>query len=258
MSEEKAEAHVEPSGKGEAIALAVGGPSLIYEEIGDPKSSFTYSQNILYGQSTTTVTHLPTSDPLPDVPTDERLLEPHIQNAQAIDNVKKSFSYTRNIVHGLSTTGATSDSVPKVCTGLEPSDQETKTDDYVLMQTAEHQSLDNAFKLHHCSAYAITSSADQEEKTGNYVSKQTTESEDAFKVQQCSAYGIAPLAVWSCDPSMSCDTCRSCDPSTKCKGANALSEKSCDPDDPVEVSSNESCDLEECPAYGVPPLGVGV
>ena len=125
MSKEK----TEPSGKEKAVGLTVRS-SLIYEEIGDAKSSFAYTQNVLYGQSTTTVSsHRLTSDTVPDVTNVSR-------EAQKINDVKNSFSYTKNVTHGLSSIGVTLDPVPGMFTDTEPFDQEAKTDDYILMQTA--------------------------------------------------------------------------------------------------------------------------
>ena len=103
-SEEKTEAHTE-------LPSTVQG-SLVYEEIGDTKSSFTYTQNILYGLSSTTVRL--TSDPVPEVPT-----------------------------------------------GALPSEQHDQGHNYEIIQTAEYQSIDDACKLKRCSAYGVASSVDR-------------------------------------------------------------------------------------------------
>lgn len=59
---------MELDSKEEAHGLPVTS-SLVYEEIGDVKSSFSYSKNVLYGLSTTKVTTRLISDPIPEVPT---------------------------------------------------------------------------------------------------------------------------------------------------------------------------------------------
>lgn len=225
--------------------MTVGG-SLIYEEIGDPKSSFTYSQNVLYGQSSTTASHksagpLPTGD----------------QEVQAVGNVKKSSSYIKSIA---STTGVTLDSVPEACAAVAPSDQVEKAEKLA----AEHRSLDNnAVVLQLCSAYGI---ANEKTITDDYILMQAAENQSTFKVKCCSAYGIALSAdgscdfIESCDPSLWCDSCRSCDPSPckgNCEAAETILEKTCDPDDQTENSGTEassleeSCNMEKCPAYGI-------
>ena len=58
------EVHMELSDTEAEIGLAP-----VYEEVGDAKSSFTYTQNILYGISTDGVKNRLTSDLIPEVPT---------------------------------------------------------------------------------------------------------------------------------------------------------------------------------------------
>lgn len=69
--------------------------------------------------------------------------------------------------------------------------------------------------------------------------------DDAYKVQQCAAYGIASSVDRSHDPSRSCDPTRSCDhPSKSC-------DPDCAPSQEGNEASEESCDplkIEECPA----------
>ena len=166
----------------------------MYEEIGDIKSSFTYTQNVLYGHSTTGTVHTLTSDPVPAVPTSLASSESHNQDA--------------------------------------------KIHNYELIETTGYQSIDGA-----------------------------------YKVQLCSAYGIASLADMSCDSTRSHDTSRPCDklhnpkklwvPSglhfsyaldDSCDADREENENDCGENSARGVTSSESCDLEECPAYGVPPL----
>ena len=132
----------------------------MYEEIGDVKSSFTYTQNAIYQESATepVVVHRLTSDPVPEVPT-----------------------------------------------GIEPSeshDQATKTDDYELMQVGEYYSM-----------------------------------EKAYKVKQCSAYGIASSRNRSCELS------RSHDPSKSHDTMPQASSRSCNPCNPTRV--HDSCDTDQ-------------
>ena len=203
---------MEPSGKVEPVG--------IYEEIGDAKSSFTYTQNILYGHSTTGVTHNHrlTSHRVPEVSTVVKPSESYDQESQMIDVVKNSFRYTRN--------------VPEVC-------GEEASGDYILMQTAEVQSFDDAFKVQNCSAYGIALSGDKEEKSHNYEQIQTI---DAYKVQQCPAYGVT---------SSSCDPIGSRDPSSLHPGpeenccAKITSEASSGLDDPNRAENRIASSSEK-------------
>ena len=86
-----------------------------YEEIGDAKSSFTYTKNSLYGPSTTGVACKPISDHVPEMPTGVHVEPPKLH------------------------------------------DEEAKTHNYELIQTAEYQSIENAYKVQHNSAYGVSS-----------------------------------------------------------------------------------------------------
>ena len=180
-SEGKAEAHVEKSGKVEPIGLAAVSP-LVYEEIGDVKSSFTYTQNVLYGVSSTGATRRLTSDPVPEVP---------------------------------------------IATGIEPHDRCVEIHNYELIQTAEYQSIDDAYKLKQCSAYGVASSSHDTTRSRDLSSRShdlILKSRDLDREVSKFPPGHSGIAVGELD-----------DPEN-----SGLSET--------------SCDLEECPAYGVPPL----
>ena len=201
----------------------------MYEEIGDVQSSFTYTQNVLYGLSTDRVTHRLTSDPVREVPTDAQ---------------------------------------------LPSDDNEPNTHNYELIQIADYQSIDDAYKIQQCSAYGITSSVDQS-CDPSMLHDSLSESLDATSRSHEPSNLHSPKR--SCNPSKSCDLNISCDLDDPCDPAhdqescninnlcNSDLEENCcahravaeashdlsDPDQGVTSVADESCDLEECPAYGV-------
>lgn len=173
--------------EGEASGSAIR-TSILYEEIGDVKSSFTYTQNVLYGLSTTGATSRLTSDPIPEAPAGVAVTESH--------------------------------------------NQEDQTHNYELIKAAEYQSIDDAYRIRHCEAYGVTSSVDR----------------------SCDP-------IRSGDPNILSDPTRSYDPERSYYDSN----KSCDPGQEencsvpaghcaVATSADGSCDpceIEECPAYGM-------
>lgn len=145
--------------------------SPVYEEIGDAKSSFSYTANVLYGLSTTRAVHSrPTSDPGSEI----------------------------------ATTDLTTDSMPN-------EQQNAQIPTYELIKPV---------KL-----------------------------ENAYKVQQCAAYGIAPSID---DPGRSCDRSNHSS-SSDMNDSDVLDgeEKGCGPNHGHIVETKESYQVEECPAYGL-------
>ena len=219
----------------------------MYEEIGDVKSSFTYTQNAIYQESSTepVVVHRLTSDPVPEVPT-----------------------------------------------GIEPSeshDQATKTDDYELMQVGEYYSMEKAYKVKQCSAYGIVSSrnrscelsrshdpskshdtmpqassrshnpcnptrvhdscdTDQKENTSHSGMLQKSHPlNDPWDLDHRSLPGHSGASEESCDLNDSC--ARTTDPEEIRHVSRTASEKSCDLDDSTQAEKNaipeKSCDLDD-------------
>ena len=205
---------------GEATEFA-NRTSLMYEEIGDVKSSFTYTQNAIYQRSTTV--HRLASDPVPEVPTGVEQPESH--------------------------------------------------DDYELMQTAEYHSMEKAYKVKQCSAYGIASSTirscelnwshdpsksqdtnptkvhdsrDQEENTSqNGVTQESHSPNNSWdmdqKEKECPPghSGASDLN----DP-CACET----DPKEICHAPGTASEKSSDLDDSTgagKSTSEKSCDMDD-------------
>lgn len=153
---------------------------------------FCLHKNVLYRQSTTTASYRQISYSAPDIATGD-----------VIDDVRNSFSYTKNAIYGLTTTKMTSDPIPEVCTGVVPPDQKANTDDYVLMQAA-------AFSEKAHDPDQELSKATVKSCNPNNPGREETEA--------------ATLSVKSCDSKFP--------DQTHFSGLAKLSETSCDPNDP--------------------------
>jgi hypothetical protein len=70
---------------------------------------------------------------------------------EEIGDAKSSFSYTQNVVYGISTNKLTSNSVP------ETPVVESQTPN---CEMTVYQTIDDAYKVNRCSAYGILSSCD--------------------------------------------------------------------------------------------------
>ena len=198
------EPHIEPSRKEEAIGLAVKS-SIVYEEIGDVKTSFAYTQNVLYGLSPAGVTHRLTSDPVPQVPTGVEPPEPH--------------------------------------TGGE-------THNYELIQTAEYQSINNAYRVQQCSAYGVASSVDAP-CDPHILHERIRLFNDPCHPDQEETKSLPGLEESHDLNDRPCDPDREESSGAATKSHNQNSDPDSRASSGVTSSSKESCSLEECPAYGV-------
>ena len=73
---------------------------------------------------------------------------------EEIGDVKSSFSYTQNVLYGCHTapTASMQTSVPVLS---ESHDEVVQTHDYELVKTIEYQGIGNAYAIQQCSAYGV-------------------------------------------------------------------------------------------------------
>jgi hypothetical protein len=114
---------------------------------------------------------------------------------EEIGDTKSSFSYTQNVLYGLST------DIPSV------PEAQTQNNNYELIETViqEYESIDDAYKVHQCSAYGVVSaegscdlreSGDPDISSGPSPSHQEEsnpalhDDADQYQVKNCPAYGV--------------------------------------------------------------------
>ena len=293
ISEEKTESHVGLSSRVETIDLTVRG-SLIYEEIDDAKSSFTYTQNILYGHSTTRVTHGLTSDPVPEVPTgiDPSKLHDKDHNYEPVEyqSIDNAYKVQQCSAYGVASSVGVSCDLERSQDPSRPCKPSRSCDRGMLHGPNElhHPKKPRNLCDHHVSCgldcpcnldgpcdpgrqednewHRVEShdinnpcNPDREENVSPSHSGVTVEPNDLADLDEEGSGVTATLRELCLTDSCACVP----DPQENYHAPGRASEKACDLDNPdqaensgVASSSEEQCDLEDCPAYGVPQLAI--